>query len=77
MERLHQVSCALQRHLCNFATILIAPAANSSMLIRNALDRDNTRRREAIKRGEPDPGRSDTIDWVKVRIGFRCCLGTH
>lgn len=60
------VSASVHRHFDPYATILIAPSLNSSTRIRNALAYDNTRRKEAIESGKPDPGRSETIDWFKV-----------
>jgi len=66
MERLCPVSAALHRHYDPFATILIAPSLYNSKRIANALAHDNTRRKEAIESGKPDPGRSETTDWFEV-----------
>jgi len=58
----------LHGHFIRFATILLAPSLNSLAQIRNALYRDNSYRKETIESGKPDPERSETTDWFKVRI---------
>lgn len=76
-EHFHIVEPGLSRHHGTYGTILIAPSLNSSMRIRGALVNDNARRREAIERGEPDPGRNEDTDWTKARVRFHYFLSTQ
>jgi len=77
MERLYPVSAALHHHYHPFATILIAPSLNSSKHIINALARNNLHRKKVIENGKPDPGRSETTNWLKVRITFLYFLSAY
>ena len=71
------VSAMLHRHYVPFATILIAPSRNSSTQIINALARNNLHRKKVIESGKPDPGRSETTNWFKVRPTFLYFLSVY
>ena len=63
------VSLHFHRHHDVYASILIAPVEDDSMLMRNRFERDNRRRQRVIQRGAQDPGRGE-VNWFKVKISF-------
>jgi len=62
------VSLPIHRHHESYGTILIAPHVLESEVITKEIMQDNAAREARVRIGEGDPGRSDTIDWFKVKI---------